>query len=100
MGDKGTKDEPLPKDNPLDYARSKGAVAATQGAPSKIQPAAGKSKPAPAGKSKPAPAGKSTAKVANAKSKPAPLDESAYITNVNSIGEEDPSGKKKNKVAA
>ena len=108
MADKGTKDEPLPKDNPLDYARSKGAVAATQGAPSKIQPAAGKSKPAPAGKSKPAPAGKSkpaptgktTAKVANAKSKPAPLDESAYITNVNSIGEEDPSGKKKNKVAA
>lgn len=101
LADKGTKDEPLPKDNPLDYARSKGAAVGTLGTKATSKGVLGKAKPV-AGKTKPAPAIKKATGTATAagKSKPAPLDESAYITNVNSIGEEDPSGKKRDKITA
>ena len=108
LAEKGTKDEPLPKDNPLDYARSKGAVAGstetktastsvTKNNSAKTKPLPGKMKPAPV-KRAPAPAVPSKTK--GAKPGPVPFDESAYITNINSIGEEDSSGKKKNKVSA
>ena len=99
LPDKGTKDTPLPVDNPLDYARRKGVAGAgtSKSAPGKTKPVAGRPEPAAAAAAaKGATPGK---KAPSGKVKPAPLDESDYLTNVNSISEEDPKGKKVNKPA-
>ena len=101
LPDKGTKDTPLPVDNPLDYARRKGVAGAgtSKSAPGKTKPVAGKPKPAAAVAGTAAKGATPGKKAPSGKVKPAPLSESDYLTNVNSISEEDPKGKKVNKPA-